>query len=84
MSRLGRLLRSADSNAIPRILPFSEKDFDRLYNYWTIWQAVDRKPTEFLAALRIPSYLWNFLVQVDSVFATMNEQKVKREMKKNG
>jgi hypothetical protein len=61
--------------AVPQFLPFTEDAYNKFNGSWLIWRAVERKPTEFLAAMQMPVDLWNFLIEMDSVFSILERQQ---------
>jgi hypothetical protein len=60
-------------------LGFSEQEFNQHYRLWSLWQAVERKPTEFLAALGLPSALLNMFFEADSILDKLQRQKADRK-----
>lgn len=81
---MGQMFGHEDDVNLPEFLPRPIEDYLKLYDLWTIWRAVGAKPTEFLAALRIPKHILDRFFELDYRLRLMDRQYAKIKEKSRG
>lgn len=56
---------------LPSMLRVTQEEFEHFFPYWTLWQEVDRKPSEFILALQMPKNMLDVFMELDGLLDTM-------------
>jgi len=65
-------------------LDFTFEEFEHYYPLWQLWTSVDKKPTEFIAALQLPSRMMRIFFEIDNLTDIMARKYLKdKQGKKN-
>lgn len=67
---------------MPEILSFSYDEFEQYYPLWQLWTSVDKKPTEFIAALRLPARMLKIFFEIDNLTEIMARKYAKDKQEK--
>jgi hypothetical protein len=56
----------------------SEEEFWEVYPLWLLWQAVDKKPSEFLLAMKMPAALLENFFELDDLMDRLSKINAER------